>query len=617
MRRQRSLFIPPPRPRAPRRHLVLHVLGTAFRRMLIALGAMVLFASILGGYLSWTLLKGIEVDTPLPQAFVLHLAVEDSFIEHADMELLPALGAPNYAIREVVDALDAARADKRVKGLVFTLDGGEIGVGHIYELRQAIRRFRDSGRFAYVYANSYGGPGEGAGSYYLASAFDEIWMQPVGVVSLSGIRAEIPFFRGTLDKIGVEPQFFARKEYKTVFESISRTEISGESREMMTSVINDLARQITGDIADDRGLEPAAARALIDQGLFTDKEALDAGLVTKLDDFEALKETVSMRLTGKADDRIMVSMRRYIDGGHAGATAAHDAPLAALVYITGIISSRSESAGAGLYGEDVMAAEDIAGDIRLAAKDEDAAIIVLRINSPGGSPTGSETIRRAVLEAQERGKKVVVSMGDMAASGGYWVAAPADRIFALPVTLTGSIGVAGGKFSLHELWAKIGVNWDAVQAGKNADMWSLNEPFTESGAERVNAMMDAVYNGFVQRVAEGRGLAPAEVEKVARGRVWTGRQARENGLADETGGLDDALDYAAKELGLPGRLQMAVVELPRPESPLEKLVSLMEGQVRAADTIRAAARLRPLLEEMDVLYRPQDYMAYQPVRVVP
>jgi protease IV len=242
----------------------------------------------------------------------------------------------------------------------------------------------------------------------------------------------------------------------------------------------------------------------------------------------------------------------------------------------------------------VAAADEIATAILDVSEDDAYGAIVLRVDSPGGSPAASETIARALVRAREEGgKAIIVSMGPVAASGGYWIAAPADRIFATPTTLTGSIGVVGGKFILADMWDALRITWDGVQWGQNAGMWAGQAPFTPEQAARVEAMLDHVYDSFVARVAAGRGMTPEAVEAVARGRVWTGQQAAERGLVDELGGLTNALDYAAREVGADDRYGVEVDVLPRPPSPLEQFLELFGGSVRVADF---AARLSAALD---------------------
>ncbi|MBI4030270.1 MAG: signal peptide peptidase SppA [Proteobacteria bacterium] len=574
-----------------------YVFWTAFKRLLMTFGAIFLLGVIMGSILS----AGVGTGAPraLPGKFALYLPLDGGFPEHEDVAVPYGLGPPMMTLRHVVDALDLAAGDKRVTGIVVDLKSLEMNVAQLQELRAALLRFRASGKPAYIYAASYGEMGRGLGSYYLASAFDEIWMQPMGEVSIAGISVEMPFFRGALEKIGVEPQFFTRKEYKNVFESASAREMSPQSRRMMEGLVNDIAEDMVSGIAQGREMEPSGIRALVDRGLFMDAAAADAGLVDYIDDFEVLQEKESQSATGKPDgefDDIFVDVEEYVYSAvhKAAVPAGAKKRRVALVYIVGTIVQSG-------YGDGMVAADDIAADIVDAANDEDIKSVVIRIDSPGGSPVASETIRRAILRAKTKGKKVIVSMGGAAASGGYWIAAPADRIFALPGTLTGSIGVAGGKVSLAGLWGKVGINWESVDYGANANMFSFNNPFDESGTAAMNGMMDAIYDGFISRVAEGRGMTKEKAERIARGHVWTGKQAVANGLVDEIGGLDAALDYAAKELGATDRRDLRIVVLPRPLSVFEKMADLIGKTVHMGRGIGTLAQRYSLVRQSDAL----------------
>ncbi len=583
---------PKPKKKKKKRSL-LGVLGTALKRTCTLIGALVLFSAFMGAMATTAIM---ESSAPtLPDQFVLSLPLKGVTEYEGNTGYYP-LAEKYPTVREIVDALDYARTDNRVKGFVTVMKSGGVNLAQIQEIRAAVHRFRESGKFAYIYAVSYGDMGRGLGTYYLASAFDEIWMQPVGMLSVAGIKAEVPFVRDVLNKIGVEPQFFARKEYKNVFESFSKTGMSDESREMTSSMIGDMALHIMDGISKDRAMSLPVLQTHVDKGIFVDREALEAKLVDRLDYLDVMESHVKKIVTGDPEnpDFKFVKMKRYVRAMEAGKSeGVAEKPLVALVYIAGTIVMSDSGSG---YGGNHAVADDIASDILGAANDEDIRAIVLRIDSPGGSPTASEAIRRAIVRAKEKGKTIIVSMGGAAASGGYWIAADADYIFALPGTLTGSIGVAGGKFVMQELWNKLGVNWESVQVGKNAGVWSLNEPFSEAGTERVNAMMDSIYAAFIHRVAEGRHMTPVQVDEVARGRVWTGRQAVGKGLVDGLGGLDMALDYVAGLVGAVNRDGLNVVILPKPQTPFEKIVELVETQVSMGAALNIQAALFRVME---------------------
>ena len=539
----------------------------------MTIGAVVLISAFLAGFLSGAMRQSGPV---MPSEMILTLNLENGIGERP---LAPSLTDPfpfnRPTVRQIVDTLDRAAKDGRVKSLLVKLEGTGIGLAHIEEIRPAIDEFRASGKKAYIYSSSYGGIGSGLGTFYLASAFDEIWMQPVGMVSFSGLSFEMPYARGLLEKIGVSPQFFQRESYKNAMENFTNSEMSEESRETFNAIADDFYDRALKDISTRRNLDRLDLEAVLNKGLLTGDEALKAGLIDRLDYADVLVQETRMAAGGDAEAKTpeMISLARYEAGLGKPSRFAFGTKEVALIYAAGTIIPSAQG------NEGAAAADQIAGALNTAIDTASIEAIILRIDSPGGSPSASETIHRAIVRAKEKGKPVIVSMGSVAASGGYWIAAEADHIFALPSTLTGSIGVVMGKFELSELWDKIGVNWDSVQRGENADLWSINEPFDAQGAARMNAIIDDTYQSFIARVAAGRNLSPAAVREIAQGRAWTGREALGNGLVDSIGGLNDALDYAAKELGLESRAHLKVTQLPKPLSPIEQLAELLGAQV--------------------------------------
>lgn len=578
--RRRPLFSTPQPIKPPaRKWRWLHVARGAVRRTCTALGAMLLLSMMFSCVLVTSVAPKGQGTRALPERMVLFMPLEKSYPEHNTFSYRKS----GPTLREVTAALDAAREDKRVKGVVATLRGASYDMAQLYELRAAVKRFRESGKFAYFYTGSFAEQGQGLGSYYLASAFGEVWMQPMGALSIPGVKVEMPFALNLLTKLGVTPDVFARKEYKNVFESFAASSMSEPTREVMTALVGDIALQLRGDIATDREVTPEALQDLIDRGLLLDNEALQAGLVDKLDYADTLTETIQKEVTGDADsdEAIFVDIGHYAqEKARNHAAKSSKKPKVALVYAVGTIVPHVATAGApGVFmGGPQISATEMGMTLNDAIDDDDIKVIVLRLNSPGGSPSASETLRWKIVRAQQKGKKVIVSMGEAAASGGYWIAAPADYIFATPLTLTGSIGVAGGKFVIADLWAKLGVNWDDISWGENAGMWSINEVYTEQGRARYGAMMDSVYDGFVSRVAQGRKMDVTKAEGLAHGRVWTGLQAQKRGLVDEIGGLDAALDYAAVQAGAKDRSGVTLEVLPKPETALERLTRLLETQ---------------------------------------
>lgn len=622
--RHRPLFAPQT-PVKPQRwyQRILPFLWRGIHRACYTIGAMVLISAVFMFISLMNLGGGSSRPAALPKEMVLYLPLEG---DPGERDAMPSpFLAPQATIHDLVHAVDRAASDKRVKGIFARMDEGTFSLARSEELRAAIKRFRAAGKFAYIYSSSYGQGAGDLGRYYLASAFDEIWMQPMGIVSIGGIRAEVPYLRKTLDKIGITPQFFQRKEYKTAYESFTNSEMSDKNREEIKAILDDMKAVIMKDVPGDRGIDAKIFGALVDEGLFTAPEAQDAKLITQADYADVLIEKIKTQVKGdpEADDDFFIdimdyestnvweeSEKRMVSKAFTGAR-----PSVAMIYVVGAIMDTNAGNSA-----EIAAADEIAPAILDAADDESIQAIILRIDSPGGSPVASESILRAVERAKRKGKPVIVSMGATAASGGYWVAAYADQIFAMSSTLTGSIGVLGGKVSAGKLSEKLGVNWDrSVQWGKNSGMWSLTTPFSESEAERMNAMLDHVYASFIERVSRGRGMTPEQVDKIAGGRVWSGAAAAKIGLIDQIGGLREAMNYTAKILGAEDRNGIDVIVLPAPKGALERLIELLDSQA----TIFAgwqfqqkiAAFFAPLMEAVSVMQGSNGAMAYEPLKI--
>lgn len=615
-----------------RKWVILPILWAGLKRTCMVFGALVLFSALMSGIAA---LRLSQITTlTLPDEFVLFLQFEKGLVEKPEQAgLSDTFAAPQLTVHDVIWTLDRAKDDPRVKGLYVRLQSGQFGLTNVQEFRAALKRFRAAGKFAYIYASSYGEAG-GFGGYYMASAFDQIWMQPLGIVSISGLNAEVPYFRKLLNDIGVLPEFIQRKDYKTAYESATRQEMSEENREMLEQMIGDIRAQLLSDIAYDRELDIKTLEQLVDQGLFTSEDAYEAGLITTVGYADMIVNNIAEMLRGDPEDyeKLFINLGLYKNDlasrsdhvshgmvpGIEKTISSHDfyKPKVALVHVVGAIMPSDLNASSYVFaGGQVAAADDIAAAISEVRRDDEIEAIVVRIDSPGGSPTASERILRALIKAQEIGKPVIVSMGATAASGGYWIASHADRIYAMPTTLTGSIGVVGGKFVLRDLWENIGVNWERVQWGDNAGIWSINTPFDAKEKERIETMLDQVYDSFITRVAEGRNLHRDLVEPIAQGKVWTGVRAVQNGLVDELGGLDEALDYTAGIVGAESREGIEIILMPRPKTALEQLAELLanQGSVYEGMKVQAAfmTLLKPYMQKLAVQQNPELFMTYQ------
>jgi protease-4 len=447
-------------------------------------------------------------------------------------------------LRPTLRALHEAAEDRHVVGLIAKV-GGMWPWATMQELRRGVQAFAASGKPTLAWAESFGEIGaRDLAAYVLATSFGELWLQPGGGVGLLGVGIETPFVRGTLDRLGIEPQFEQRYEYKNAANVLVHKEFTSAHREALERLAESVFSDAVETIADARGLTHDQVRELIDTGPRTAPEAQAAGLVDRLGYRDQAYEAMRAR-TGSEAELLFADRwrpRRKI------APPPHRRDHVVLVEVRGGISSgRTRRSPMGRQaGSDTVSAQ-----LRAAYDNDRARAVVLRVESPGGSALASEVIWREVWRLQESGKPVVVSMGDVAASGGYYIASPAEVIVALPATLTGSIGAVGGKLVVDGLLERLGVTTGSVQRGARALMYSPRRGFSEDERARFAATMDAIYDDFVGKVAAGRKRPVAEIEAVARGRVWTGRDALEAGLVDELGALRDAVRIARQRADLP------------------------------------------------------------------
>jgi protease-4 len=470
-------------------------------------------------------------------------------------------------LADLLDGLRRARSDQRVKALVAKVGGRPIGLATVQEIRRAVEEFRDAGKLTVAWAETFGEFSAGNVPYYLATAFDTIYLQPSGDLGLTGITMARYFLRGTLDQLGVDFQVAKRYEYKSAAEQLTERSFTGPAREATERLAASVVTQLTDAIAERRRMDPGKVRELIDRGPFLAAQAHEAGLVDEL----GYRDEVYARVRRQAgQDAVLQHVGRY-QRSRALAERARKLPNpsqrhVALVYATGPI--RRGRSGRGPLSGGAMGSDTISAALRAAAADPHARAIVLRVNSPGGSYVASDTIWREVVRARNAGKPVVVSMGDVAASGGYFIAMAADAIVAQPGTVTGSIGVLSGKPVLSDLLSRAGVTTDSVAEGAHSEMFTTTRPFSEDEWALVNGWLDHIYADFTGKVADGRRMSADRVHELARGRVWTGADALAGGLVDELGGLDRAAAIARRRAGLPASAPLRIY--PR-VAPLDRL----------------------------------------------
>jgi protease IV len=427
----------------------------------------------------------------------------------------------------------------------------------IQEIRDAIIRFRQTGKKAIAYAETFGEFGPGNGAYYLATAFERIYLQPSGDIGLTGLSSNTPFVRGLLDKIGVEPRLGHRKEYKSAAYTLLEKEYTEPHREADQAVLDSMISQVVKGIAESRGFTTDQVVSIIDRGPFSALQALKERLV---DGLAYRDEVYEKTVKNSENGNRLLYLGEYLR--RAGSPHSGKEKIA-LIYGVGQIVR-----GKGRYtplGRHIMGSDSVASAFRAAVKDKSVKAIIFRINSPGGSYVASDTIWRETVRAKEAGKPVIVSMGDVAGSGGYFVAMAADKIIAHPGTITGSIGVVAGKMVVSELWNKIGVNWGQVTTNRNAGLWSSTEDYSPEQWERIQAWLDEVYEDFVQKVSKGREMDPESVRRAAKGRIWSGEDAKALGLVDLLGGFETSVQEAKAAAGIPETKKIGLKIFPRPQ----------------------------------------------------
>jgi protease-4 len=506
------------------------------------LAAVAVLGGITGGFL---LMRGPAV----PDHATLLLRIGGTLMEMPPSDVFEQITSSTGAqtVRSYVDALRRAKADSRISSVLIMPTHLDLPYwGKVQELRDAILDFRQSGKHINAYLED-GGDRE----YYLATACDKIFLVPASTLDMKGVASYALFLRGTLDKVGATADFERIGEYKTAVNQLTERTYTPAHREMDQSLNVDMYEQLLRGIAEGRKKKVEDVRALIDQGPFLPDAALRAGLVDalayedQLDDLGAVNRNASVE--GEVYARARLRPR-------VGRTAR-----IAVIYISGVIAS-GEGGFDPLNGQ-IAGSQALVKAIRSARADPAVRAIVLRIDSPGGSSTASDVIWRelSVTRDQKPSRPLVASMSDLAASGGYYVAIAAPQIVAQPATLTGSIGIFGGKVITGGTYAKLGANIESLSIGRNAEMESPTRPFNDNERKKLQEELKTFYDQFVAKVAVSRKMSVVRVEELARGRVWTGQQARANGLVDALGGLDQAIALAKKGAGIAADTEVEVV----------------------------------------------------------
>ncbi|CCG06682.1 S49 family peptidase [Pararhodospirillum photometricum] len=542
---------------------------------------------------------------PLPESMVLTLAIDGAFPETGGDDPSQALMAgllgerPRPSLLAVSQALTQAATDPAVRGVLVHVGEAGLGMAQAQEVRDAVRAFRASGKPALVFAETLGEFGGGTVPYYVASAFDQVWLQPSGLVAATGFAVRQPFARALLDRLGLEAQFETRKSFKTAASALTDPALSEPGRVALSAVVEGWMGQVVQGVAADRSLAPAQVRALIDRAPLLAQEAKEAGLVDRL----GYADEVETAITQAAGTTQRVPLARYAADL---ARRTPDKEARRVIYLSASGPVVLGDGRQGPFDDQEIDGRALAAAIDKAVQDPKAVGIVLRLNSPGGSYVGSDVVWRAIARARDRGMPIIASLGDMAASGGYFIAMGANRIVAQPGTLTGSIGVLAGKVTFGKASADLGVTWDGVSAGRNAGLFSPTEPFDEAGRARLGAVLDAIYADFTAKAARARSLSPVALEAAAQGRVWIGADARTQGLVDDLGGVAQALAAVRSAAGLDPTTPLDIVRGGTGEDLpwLLRAASHFEGAHAVAALMRGVATVVPLLEGVEGVRAP-------------
>ncbi len=477
-------------------------------------------------------------------------------------------------LHDYLDALDNARTDPRITGLVVRIAPLETGWAKLEEIRNHLLAFRASGKPSICYLGYDGIQNQ---EYYLASACQQIWLVPTTPVSIRGMMAEAIFVRGTLDKLKIVPEYYHIAEFKTAGNMFTEKKFTPAHKEEVESLLHSVYEQYLGDTSKARGMSRDEFEAILNRGPLATGDALATKIVDKLGYWDQVQDFFKRRAGGWNP----ISLNSYRTSLNAPNFALQKI---AIVYASGLIVSGSS--GTTPAGGSIMGGDSVAADIRKARMDSSIKAIVLRVDSGGGSVVGSEVIRREVELAHEV-KPVVVSMSDVAASGGYWIASPADKIVADPNTITGSIGVLIGKLNVSGLFNLLGVSTDYVATSDNATLFSAQQNFTPAQRDYIEKSLHETYDEFTKGVAAGRKMSVEAVDKVGKGRVWSGAQAKDLGLVDELGGTDHAIEVAKRLAHIPASDSVRIVRLPEEKTFFQQLLEREKEQMNESRSLEA------------------------------
>lgn len=538
------------------------------------------FATVVGLFITMILLSVIGIisvagmiategmSAPIKEKSILRLTLSGELTERSEQDPIALVMGESFesvSLEDAMLALEKAAKNKNIEGVYIEAWALAATPGMAQELRQALVEFKKSGKWVIAYGDTYGKT-----AYYLSSVADSVLLNPEGSVDFSGMASQIMFYKEAMEKLGVKMQVFKVGTYKSAVEPFICTEMSAANREQVTSYLTSIWTNMLKDVAESRGMEVSCLNSLADSLTMVSsaETSLNCGVVDKLCYMDEVRDILREKcgLKDKDDELVFASVADVAKSEELGDKVDDQV---AVYYAYGEIV-QSQAAGLSMSQETQIVGDKVIKDLKDLREDDDVKAVVIRVNSPGGSAFASEQIWREVSLLKEK-KPVVISMGGMAASGGYYISCAANHIFAEPTTLTGSIGIFGMVPDFSELMTeKVGLKFDVVKTNEMADLGSMGRPFNAAESAQMQKMVERGYDLFTKRVADGRGMSQDSVKMIAEGRVWTGEQGLKIGLVDELGNLDDAVAHAAE---LAKVEKYRAVGYPAPDNPFEQLLN--------------------------------------------
>ncbi len=552
------------------------------RKVVVIISSIVIglvLISVLGIAIVVTLVRGNPPS--IRDNSVLALRISGTLPDYVpDDPIRRIFGGQPQSLSSLLAQFRKAKTDKRITAVMLEIDESSAGWAKAEEIRAAIQDFRASGKPVYAYLE-YGMNKD----YYIATACDKVFVPPPGELFINGLAADVMFFRGSLDKLGIYPDIYQIGKYKSAGDTFTQKQMTNAHREFINSLLDDLYSRYIDGIAKARNKSSDDIKALIDNSPYNAAQAKDAGLIDGGLYHDEVEKELKKRLGYKDSDELHIakgSDYRQISQESLGLNKGEKV---AIVYAAGDITSGKSQFGGD--GEETIGSDSLAKTLQEARDDQSIKAIVLRVDSPGGSGLASDIIWRAIESAKEK-KPVVVSMSDVAASGGYYIACGANKIVAEPSTITGSIGVVGGKPVVKGLYDWLGITNEYVMRGKNAGMFRETEKFNDSERKKFEEFLNSTYEDFITKVGKGRNRDKKDIDTIGQGRVWTGQQGKDRGLIDEYGGLDRAIEVAKQLAKIPADRGIQRIIMPKPPTFFEQLMSSGGDE----DSVNASAQLR-------------------------